>query len=106
LKLEQDQFFRYERLRQAGIVNMFDAGTGNILTGLPITKFVEVAMHYSELEEKYHLRNQKLSEIEPIPQEWLMQAFLHGLQPTDASIARDYIEKYYENGTDENEGKD
>ena len=42
---------KYERVRESGIINMFDARTGGMLSGLSNDEYFFVLKNYSELKE-------------------------------------------------------
>lgn len=53
MKISQNEFEAYERVRQSGVTNMFDVRTVCELTGLERRVVLEIMQQYSELSKKY-----------------------------------------------------
>lgn len=51
--ITEDQFKRYERVRESGVTNMYDIGMVSTLSRLTREQILEIQENYSALSDRY-----------------------------------------------------
>ena len=53
MNITKEEFEAYENVRESGVTNMFMVSAVSELSGLDVTKIMEIMHSYSELDKKY-----------------------------------------------------